>query len=113
MRKLCQPVIVENFFEPCLLYLLLKNPSYGYELNKDLKNNCECQVNIGNLYRGLDRLVKTGCVTKKKSDSDLGPAKIIYKITPKGKTHLATWIKNLEKQNQIIGKLVTNYKKIL
>ncbi len=65
MRKFCPQVVVENFFEPCVLFLLMKKPSYGYELNKMLKESCDCQVNIGNLYRGLNRLVKDKYITKK------------------------------------------------
>ena len=37
MRTNCSQVVVENFFEPGILYLLLKKSSYGYEIKKALK----------------------------------------------------------------------------
>jgi len=111
MRKFCSQVVVENFFEPCVLFLLLKKPSYGYELNKMLKENCDCQVNIGNLYRGLNRLVNDKYITKKVSKSSLGPARTVYGITKSGKVYLSTWIAGLEKQNKTIARLINNYKK--
>ncbi len=109
MRKYCAQVILENFFEPCILYLLLKKPNYGYELSKNLKDRCECDVNIGNLYRGLNRLVKEGYITKKKKKSNIGPTKIVYTITESGKNYLRTWIESLKKQKDTINKLITNY----
>jgi len=113
MRNNCSQVIIENFFEPCVLYLLLKKPSYGYELNKKLKENCSCQTNIGNLYRSLNKLVKQNQIKKSILKSEIGPRKIVYNITPSGKKLLSNWINNLSKQNEIINKLIKNYKKIL
>ena len=64
MRTNCSQVVVENFFEPGILYLLLKKPSYGYEIQKSLKINCICEVNTGNLYRCLARMLKKGYITE-------------------------------------------------
>jgi len=113
MRKHCSQVVLENFFEPCILYLLLEKPGYGYELSKSLRDNCDCQVNIGNLYRCLNRLVKQGYVTKNTVESSIGPNRTIYEITGDGKSYLNEWIENLKKQNKTIVKLITNYQKIV
>jgi PadR family transcriptional regulator PadR len=113
MRKYCSQVVVENFFEPCVLFLLSKKPSYGYELNKNLLDNCDCQVNIGNLYRGLNRLVREKYIKKTKSKSSMGPDRTTYEITQEGKVYLASWIEGLEKQSKTINKLINNYKKSL
>lgn len=110
MRKYCSQAVLENFFEPCVLYLLLKKPGYGYELSKKLKESCHCQVNIGNLYRGLSRLVKSGNISKTMVKSEIGPMKAVYTITPAGKKYLAAWIDSLSVQQKAISKLITNYK---
>ena len=112
MRKYCSKVIVENFFEPCLLFLLSEKPSYGYELFNNLKKRCDCTVNIGNLYRCLARLQKEGYVIKKKSESAIGPERAVYEITDTGKDHLGEWIDELEIQMKTVRKLITNYKKL-
>lgn len=111
MRKNCSFIVLENFFEPCALYLLLKKPSYGYELFYELKRSCSCSVNIGNLYRKLNALAKQEYVAKQKEKGVAGPDKTIYKITEKGKAHLHQWITNLEREQKTISSLITNYKK--
>jgi len=113
MRQYCSQVIIENFFEPCILYLLLKKSSYGYDMQKQLKENCSCDVNIGNLYRCLARMQKAEYITRKSMKSEIGPKRFEYTITTKGKSYLAGWIRELEKQSGIINLLVTNYKKII
>ncbi|NTU74348.1 PadR family transcriptional regulator [Candidatus Roizmanbacteria bacterium] len=112
MRKFCPQVVIENFFEPCILYLLLKKPSYGYEISKNLLRHCECQVNVGNLYKGLNRLVTQGYATKQTVDSSLGPTRVVYEITDSGKEYLKGWIDNLKKQQKTISKLIINYQQI-
>ena len=110
MRKSCSKVIIENFFEPCLLFLLLQKPGYGYEIKTELDKKCDCQANIGNLYSCLARLTKAGHITKKSVAGDKGPKKIMYSITPTGKTLLSEWVKALEKESDKLTKFITYYK---
>lgn len=113
MRKYCSKVIIENFFEPCILFLLMKKPSYGYELNQNLLENCNCNVNIANLYRCLSKLTKQEYISKETMKSEKGPDKILYSITNTGRELLKEWIEELEVQTNTINKLITNYKKIV
>ncbi|MFO0703704.1 MAG: PadR family transcriptional regulator [Patescibacteria group bacterium] len=112
MRKFCSHVVVENFFEPCVLFLLMQKPSYGYELMKELTEKCTCSVNVANLYRGLARLENSKKVKKKKIKGDVGPAKVVYEITDDGKKLLAEWIEELEENNNTINKLIQNYNRL-
>ena len=111
MRKNCSKVVVENFFEPCILYLLMEKPSYGYELNQKLLDSCKCNVNIGNLYRCLSKLTKDGFVLKKKAKSAIGPDRVEYSITDAGLKLLKEWINELEEEMKTVNKLIINYKK--
>ncbi len=111
MRNSCTQVVLENFFEPCTLFLLLKGSSYGYDIQKQLKENCSCNVNIGNLYRCLSRLQKQGHVTRVGVKSEIGPIRYSYTITPAGKKYLKQWIKALKQQNKVISLLINNYNK--
>lgn len=113
MRKYCSHVVVENFFEPCILFLVSQKPSYGYDIKKKMSDDCLCDVNVGNLYRSLARMQKNGFIKKSKVKSTVGPARIEYSITPKGNEYLASWIESLEKQQEAISRLITNYKKTL
>lgn len=111
MRQHCSKVIIENYFEPCILFLLLEKPSYGYELKNNLDQYCACQVNIGNLYRGLARLQKLGYIIQKKAKSKAGPVRNIYELTSSGKILLQEWISELEAGVKTLQKLITNYKR--
>lgn len=113
MRTNCSQVVVENFFEPGILYLLLKKSSYGYEIQKELKANCICEVNIGNLYRCLSRMQKQGYITREGAKSAIGPKRYSYTITKEGKRYLALWIDALKKQKKVISSLINNYQKII
>lgn len=109
MRHNCLQVVIENIFEPGILYLLMKKPSYGYEIQKALKEQCICEVNIGNLYRCLSRMQKQGYITKESTKSEIGPKRMSYTITKTGKIYLKTWIEALTKQKKVISSLITNY----
>ena len=117
MRKSCSKVIIENFHEPCILFLLMEKPGYGYEIKEKLDKRCCCSVNIGNLYRCLASMQKHGYVTKSGAakrqlkEGKPGPERKLYKITSKGKKLLKEWIEELEEATLTIKKLITNYKK--
>ena len=113
MRTNCSQVVVENFFEPGILYLLLKKPSYGYEIKKALKEDCICEVNVGNLYRCLSRMQKQGYITREAVKSEIGPKRYSYTITEEGKVYLDSWIEALKKQKKVISSLINNYQKII
>ena len=113
MRTNCSQVVVENFFEPGILYLLMKKPSYGYEIQKALKENCICDVNIGNLYRCLSRMQKQRYVTRESIQGTIGPKRNSYTITKEGKTYLSSWVESLKKQKKVISSLINNYQKII
>ena len=117
MRKSCSKVIIENFHEPCILFLLMEKPGYGYEIKENLDKRCCCSVNIGNLYRCLASMQKNGYITKQAAkviaakDGKPGPERKLYKITAKGRRLLKEWIKELDDASTTIKKLITNYKK--
>lgn len=113
MRTNCSQVVIENFFEPGILYLLMKKPSYGYEIQKALKKDCICEVNIGNLYRCLSRLQKQGYITREATKSEVGPKRYSYTVTKEGKIYLSSWIESLKKQRRVISSLINNYQKIV
>ncbi len=113
MRNNCSHTVLENFFEPCTLYLLMKGPGYGYDIQKQLKENCTCDVNIGNLYRCLSRLLKQRYITRQATKSEIGPKRYSYTITQEGKAYLASWIEALKNQKEVISSLIKNYQKIL
>jgi len=113
MKNICPQVVIQNFFEPCILYVLLEKSSYGYDIQKQLKDRCTCDVNTGNLYRCLSRMQKSKYIQRTGTKSEIGPKRYMYTITEVGKVYLNEWIASLKQQNKIISTLIKNYKKTL
>jgi len=109
MREGSARVIVENYYEPCILFLLSKKASYGYKLKEDLKIQLACEVNIGNLYRCLGRLHRGGYVTKYHEESAEGPERVMYKTTPEGLHLLQKWIRELQREKKVVNRLIKKY----
>ncbi len=117
MRKNCSKLVIENFHEPCILFLLMQKPGYGYEIMENLRDRCCCSVNVGNLYRCLAAMQKNGYLIKQSAAKSgnkgqkPGPERKLYKISAKGLKLLAGWMKELEAGSKTINKLIINYKK--
>lgn len=83
-----------RFVEPVVLYVLEHNgATYGYELGSTLQEHAltDAEIDRGALYRTLQRLEATGCVTSDWDTTGSGPARHIYSITQSGKDHLREW----------------------
>lgn len=73
--------------ELCVLYLIQKKDRYGYELVQQVSSYI--QVAEGALYPLLRRLVKEGYCTTYLQESNEGPPRKYFKITPIGEDYLA------------------------
>jgi len=98
----------KRFIEPRLLYLIKKNPSYGYQLIDD----------IGNLpfpgpvpdsaavYRMLRQLEKSELVRSEWEHGETGPSKRVYWITPAGRKRLDVWVKALKERVKMLNRFI-------
>jgi len=88
-----------RFVEPVLLFLLRKKGhSYGYELAGELRQHAftDAEIEVAALYRTLRQLEKNDCVTSEWDVGGGGPARRLYKLTPRGEQHLDEWVSVLE-----------------
>jgi PadR family transcriptional regulator, regulatory protein PadR len=106
----CLKTTIERFIEPCILFSLSEEKSYGYDLLNKLRNTTRCKVNSGGLYRTLLKMEQGGLIEYKTTDSEIGPDKKVYQITVTGKLALDAWIACLEEQQKTISNLVNKYK---
>jgi len=72
-----------------VLYLLLQEPSYGYELAKRIKetSNGIYTMKETTLYAVFQRLEKNGLVTSFYGDETGGKRRTYYKITEEGRAY--------------------------
>ncbi|MEQ4301475.1 PadR family transcriptional regulator [Plantactinospora sp. B6F1] len=68
----------------CVLALLHRRESYGYELAQSLDASGIGPIQGGTLYPVLLRLQRTGLVSAQWREGASGPARKYYRITPAG-----------------------------
>ncbi len=74
--------------EFCVLGLIRQRPAYGYELISRLARWESLSINEGTLYPLLRRLQKDGMVESTWQESDAGPVRKYYRLTPLGTERL-------------------------
>ncbi|MGL5347239.1 MAG: PadR family transcriptional regulator [Peptostreptococcaceae bacterium] len=76
----------KGVLEICVLTLISKKDMYGYEIVQNISRVME--VNEGTIYPILRRLTKEGYFETYILESNEGPARKYYKITPEGINNL-------------------------
>ena len=109
----CPSGRMTRFIEPCLLFLLSGENSYGYELMENLKRFglMEESPDPAMVYRTLRYLEKNGFVKSKWDTEGTGPAKRNYKITEKGLSSLRGWAAAIKERMKYLDKFLALYKK--
>jgi len=109
----CPSGKMTRFVEPCLLFFLSQQASYGYELMAKLDGFGFPKVNPdpAMVYRTLRYLEKEGFVLSKWDTKGTGPAKRIYELTQKGFGLLHLWAESIATRKQVLEKFLTLYGK--
>ncbi len=98
-----------RFVEPVVLYLLRKKGrSYGYELATELSayTLTDAEIEVAALYRTLRQLERSECVESEWDVDHGGPARRLYRLTPRGHEHLNEWITVLDHMAEAMHRLV-------
>jgi PadR family transcriptional regulator, regulatory protein PadR len=75
---------LRGVLELCVLGLLARSESYGYELTRSLEAAGLGQIQGGTLYPALLRLQRTGLITAMWREGGAGPARKYYQMTEAG-----------------------------
>lgn len=78
--------VLRGYNETMVLYLLLKGPSYGYELAKRIRETSgeKYSMKETTLYAVFSRLEKNGYVRSFYGNETSGKRRTYYEITPEG-----------------------------
>jgi len=104
-----------RFVEPVVLLLLKeKGKSYGYDLSGGLQSYAltDAEIERAALYRVLNRLEVNGNVTSNWDMEKRGPARRVYKLTPKGEAHLDEWATVLDHVSKSMARFVRVVRKM-
>jgi PadR family transcriptional regulator PadR len=107
------PRRLRRFLEPCLLLLLHKGDSHGYELAEAIKSfgfDERNPVDPSLVYRTLRWLEENGMVVSTwDTASSSGPARRIYSLNEAGNRYLAAWMADLRETAQMLEAFLAEY----
>ena len=103
----------ERYIQPSVLLSLYLNPSYGYEIIKNIQmfGFVEGHAPPGMIYRHLRQLEEDGLVLSEWKTEDPGPARRMYCITGEGIEVLTLWIDYMERQADNLYSFTERFRK--
>ena len=102
---------VPRFVEPCLLLLLHRGDSHGYDLLdrfQDLGLGEE-PVDSSVVYRYLRDMEDRGFVVSTWDTEGAGPPRRVYRLTAEGDRYLAWWIEGLRETRRVLDRFLQAY----
>ena len=103
-----------NYLQPCLLLMLYREPTHGYNLANGLNEFGLDPDTIDSslIYRALREMEADEFIHSSWDDESLGPRRRVYQITESGKTFLSEWMEDLERLKIEIDILTREYAKL-
>lgn len=100
--------IIRGHTETIILAHLIKKDSYGYEINKSIKEKTlnEYELKEATMYCAFRRLEGNGLITSYWGDETSGARRRYYRITEAGKTAYEKLKLDWTKSKEIIDKLI-------
>lgn len=94
--------LLKGILEYCVLKLIEKEPTYGYEIVIQLKQLGFSELSESTLYPMLLRLEQQEKVTVERRPSPKGPSRKYYVVTEKGRQSLFGFKKNWNQLCQLV-----------
>lgn len=94
--------LLKGILEYCVLKLIEKEPTYGYEIVIQLKQLGFSELSESTLYPMLLRLEQQEKVTVERRPSPKGPSRKYYVVTEKGRQSLFDFKKNWNQLYQLV-----------
>lgn len=98
-----------NFLRPCVLLLLRRETSHGYELLERLGRFGIPRPDPGGLYRTLRAMEREGLVRSWWETSHTGPARRAYALTAEGEEWLHAWAGALRETRRSVDRFLEEY----
>lgn len=111
----CEMGNLYRFCEPIVLICLARiGAAYGYQLLAEAEQLAVTHAGLDSavIYRVLRRLEGNGCVTSSWEESEDGPSRRVYQLTPRGQEHLAEWAVVLEAVSSSVTSLARDSRRL-
>ncbi len=83
--------MLKGILDPCLLAVIAEREAYGYEIVTRLERAGLGDVAEGTVYPALTRLERGGLLESERRESESGPRRKYYQLTPTGREQLVAW----------------------
>lgn len=102
---------ISRFLEPCLLLLLHREDSHGYDMLERLEEFALGQETLDSsvVYRYLRDMEERGLVTSTWDTEGGGAPRRVYQLTKKGDEYLAWWIGSLRRTRDNLDRFIHAY----
>ncbi len=98
--------LLKGVLEGCVLYIISKGETYGYEILINLEKKGFENLLEGTLYPILSRLDKKGDITCRRVKSPFGPIRKYYSITPDGEKSLKNFLESYKKVMSSVDRVI-------
>src|SRR5689334_9283064 len=98
-----------NFLLPAVLLLLSEEPSYGYNLVRELRALRLGAVDRPSVYRALAQLEKDDLVRSWSGPATAGHERRVYRLTAKGERALRTWMGVIKEERDGLDRVLRRY----
>ena len=103
--------VIRGYNDTIILYILMDEPSYGYEISKQIKGISDEKYVIQEttLYSAFTRMEKNGYIESFVSEPDLGgngKKRTYYRITDSGKDYYKSKCEEWEITKEVIQKFI-------
>jgi PadR family transcriptional regulator PadR len=100
--------VIRGYNDTMILYLLLNEPSYGYEISKRIRELTDEKYIIKEttLYSAFKRMETNGYIESFSGSETYGKPRTYYKITQEGKMYYKEKCKEWEITKEVIEKFI-------
>lgn len=99
----------KGILEFCVLHIMARGEVYATDLIEELKNS-QLIIVEGTLYPLLSRIKNSGLATYKWVESDAGPPRKYYSLTPEGSAFLTALQKTWENLDTSVNQIISTPK---
>lgn len=100
--------IIRGYNDTMILFILLKEPSYGYEISKQIREITKEKyiMKETTLYSAFKRLENNEYVESFKSEESFGKPRTYYKITQKGIEYYRSKCDEWEVTKEVVSQFI-------
>ena len=100
--------VIRGYTDTMVLYLLMDNPSYGYEISKQIRQMTDEKYLIKEttLYSAFSRMEKNGYIESYSQTADNGKKRTYYRITDNGRNYYKDKCDEWELTMEVVGKFI-------